>query len=74
MVLTEMPKVRINESFCKGCRICVEFCPMKILKTSEKMTMRGVFPPIVVDEAKCTGCRICEFYCPDFAIYVVKER
>jgi len=68
-----MPKVRVNESFCKGCKICVEFCPMNILKPGKDLTIRGFVSPIIVDEAKCTGCRICEFYCPDFAIYVVKE-
>jgi 2-oxoglutarate ferredoxin oxidoreductase subunit delta len=72
-LVKKMPRIKVNESFCKGCGICMEFCPMGILKPSEKPSARGFLPPVVVDEGRCTCCRICEFYCPDFAIYVIKE-
>lgn len=67
----EAPKIVIAEELCKGCRICIEFCPVKILKTSSGMTKKGIYPPEVVNPEKCTGCRICQYYCPDLAIYIV---
>ena len=45
----EAPKIVIVEELCKGCRICIEFCPVKILKTSSRMTKKGIYPPEVVN-------------------------
>jgi len=51
----------VKKEWCKGCAICVEFCPKDVLK------MAGDFP-IVVDIDACTECELCEIICPDFAI------
>ena len=60
-------KVRIYATWCKGCQICVEFCPTKVL---------AMYPngnhPIVVAEEKCTACHFCDTHCPDLAILVKK--
>ena len=68
---TEAPRIVIVEDLCKGCGICVEFCPVKILKMSSKMTKKGIYPPEAIDAARCTDCRICQYYCPDLAIFVI---
>lgn len=58
--------IDINKKWCKGCRICVEFCPKSVLTTDE-------FGKAEIDDIeKCTGCGLCELRCPDFAI-VVRE-
>jgi 2-oxoglutarate ferredoxin oxidoreductase subunit delta len=56
--------LKIIETRCKGCGICVEFCPKKVLALSEieKVEKRN--------EAACIACRQCEMRCPDFAIFV----
>lgn len=64
-VSTQKFLVNINETWCKGCEICVAFCPKKVL-VMEKAKARVLAP-----EA-CTGCQLCEIYCPDFAIEVEK--
>lgn len=49
-------------NWCKGCGICIAFCPRGVLAAGED----GV--PMVVVPDRCTGCRMCEVRCPDFAI------
>jgi 2-oxoglutarate ferredoxin oxidoreductase subunit delta len=61
-------KVDVVTRFCKGCGICVDFCPMKVLEMSN--ATKSI--PILKNEEKCTKCGVCEIMCPDFAIFVVK--
>ena len=56
-------QIRINPAYCKGCEICVAFCPEQVLE------MRGGVPAVVALE-RCTECLQCEMRCPDFAIDV----
>lgn len=58
-----LPTIEINEKFCKGCYICIEFCPAKVLK------MKGMVASVEKPEA-CIACLQCELRCPDFAIKV----
>lgn len=60
-------EVRIFATWCKGCQICVEFCPPKVLA----MHPNGNHP-IVVAAEKCTACHFCDTHCPDLAILVKK--
>ena len=62
-----LPKIEINEKWCKGCDICVDFCPTDVL------AMNGPVVEVVNLEA-CTGCGLCEIRCPDFAITVTKAE
>lgn len=56
-------KLVLNQRWCKGCGICVTFCPVKILTLkSDKIC--------VTDEDKCIACGQCELRCPDYAIYL----
>lgn len=65
-----MPKLHIEEKYCKGCGICVEFCPAKVLKLSPKINSQGYFPPESAGMEKCKICGLCSLVCPDFAIVV----
>jgi 2-oxoglutarate ferredoxin oxidoreductase subunit delta len=62
--------ISVDEELCKGCGLCIVFCPAKALKRSKKLNKRGVYPPELVHESKCNECRFCELICPDFAINV----
>lgn len=53
----------IREKWCKGCNICVAFCPKQVLS----LRSGKVFAERPED---CIGCRMCELRCPDFAIEV----
>jgi 2-oxoglutarate ferredoxin oxidoreductase subunit delta len=53
----------IRERWCKGCNVCVAFCPKKVLELREGK----VFAARPED---CIGCRLCELRCPDYAIEI----
>ncbi|MFB3819123.1 MAG: ferredoxin family protein [Candidatus Methylomirabilales bacterium] len=59
--------IEINDAWCKGCAICVEFCPKDVLK------MTPLDKVEVVALEQCTKCLRCEQLCPDFAIVVFGE-
>ncbi|HPI97794.1 MAG TPA: 4Fe-4S dicluster domain-containing protein [Synergistales bacterium] len=59
-------QVIVNSSWCKGCNLCVQICPKKVLELNE----RQISFPARPDD--CTGCRQCENICPDLAITVVE--
>ncbi len=57
---------RINREWCKGCGICVEFCPKEVLALDEEGKVKVEHP----DE--CISCGLCEMRCPDIAIELVE--
>ncbi len=63
----EEAKIDIYRAWCKGCGICVAFCPTGALGKDEA----GY--PYVKDAEKCMHCGWCEVRCPDFAITVEKK-
>jgi len=63
-------KIHINPKWCKGCYICVEICPQKVLGKAGEISEKGFQQVVVVYPEKCTGCLQCEMLCPDLAINV----
>jgi len=61
-------RVTVFPNWCKGCGLCVEFCPARVLEQGPDGRV------IVAHPAKCTACRWCELHCPDFAIFVTDIR
>lgn len=61
--------LRIIPALCKGCRICIEFCPAKVLAFDKK---RLVVTAVAME--KCIACGLCELRCPDFAIFIDKKE
>ncbi len=61
-------KVTVKSEWCKGCNICVAFCPKGVLALQKNVSV-----PVKPEE--CIGCKLCELRCPDYAITVevVKE-
>jgi len=67
--LTQPATIYIIENRCKGCGLCVEFCPEGVLRISEGFNQKGYHPPFVAEPAACVGCHFCEEVCPEFAIH-----
>ncbi len=56
--------VTIFGTWCKGCGLCIEFCPQDVFVAN------GQGRPVVAYPEKCTACNWCETHCPDMAITV----
>ena len=67
-------KVSFNEERCKGCELCVEACPAKIIKMSKELNNMGFHPATVEEQDKCMACAACAKVCPDVVIEVEKEE
>ncbi|HIS69961.1 MAG TPA: 4Fe-4S binding protein [Candidatus Gallacutalibacter stercoravium] len=66
-----MARIVIREEVCKGCELCVNACPRKIIALAkDKINAKGYHPAQLLDEQKCTGCASCAMMCPDVAIRV----
>jgi 2-oxoglutarate ferredoxin oxidoreductase subunit delta len=58
-----MKKPVINNTWCKGCGMCVDSCPKAVF---EHKYLGDV--PTVSRPNDCVACSVCELKCPDFAL------
>ncbi|MBP9041058.1 MAG: 4Fe-4S dicluster domain-containing protein [Anaerolineaceae bacterium] len=66
--------VVVNETYCKGCEVCVAACPQKVLGlANDHITAKGYHPATLIADG-CTGCGICSVVCPEAAITVYREK
>ena len=66
-----MAKLLIQTENCKGCGLCIDACPKKILSLdSMAINQKGHTPARMTDESRCTGCGACAIMCPDCVITI----
>jgi len=56
--------LRIDTDECKGCGLCVEACPPKVIGMGERLNHYG-YRTAMYAGAGCTGCGICFMVCPE---------
>lgn len=68
-------KVLFNKEKCKGCELCISFCPKKIIQLDEGVNAKGFHPAGVIRQEECIGCQSCATMCPDccISIYELEE-
>ena len=62
-----MKKLVTEPSWCKGCGVCVAFCPKKVLGLVDDKIA-------VIDADSCIKCGQCELRCPDYAIWLEEDE
>ena len=68
-----MASITIDEKVCKGCGLCANACPKKVISLSEhRMNANGYLVAEAVNPGNCIGCAFCAIMCPDLAITVEK--
>jgi len=62
----------IDSELCKGCQICIAFCPRNSISASEDINAAGYFPVVFNNDGQCTGCATCALVCAEVAIEVYR--
>lgn len=60
--------IEINREWCKGCGICIAFCPKEALTMDEHDKASWSHPE------NCIACGACALRCPDMAIELKQEE
>jgi 2-oxoglutarate ferredoxin oxidoreductase subunit delta len=56
--------IHIDTEECKGCGLCMEACPPRVLSLSERLNHYG-YRNALYSGSGCSGCGICFFACPE---------
>lgn len=69
-----MFKVNFRKDRCKGCELCINFCPKKIIIMNDEINASGYYTPLIPKENEdmCIGCASCAKVCPDSVISIEK--
>jgi NAD-dependent dihydropyrimidine dehydrogenase PreA subunit len=59
---------KIDEKLCNGCGVCLDSCPMDVIRLNE-VTEKA----FIAFGGDCHTCYMCEMDCPTDAIYVSPE-
>ena len=63
----KLKEIVINRDWCKGCGVCIHFCPKHVLE------MDAFDKVVAAHPEKCTCCRLCEIRCPELANEIITE-
>lgn len=66
-----MGEIVIQESFCKGCRLCIQVCPKGIISLGNLVNQKG-YHVAQADGTSCVGCGLCAISCPEGAIEIYR--
>lgn len=58
-----MLSVKIHDQACRGCKMCIDVCPVEVFNFDEES-----YRAVVVTEQNCIGCLSCSYICPSGAV------
>ena len=56
--------LKIDGEECKGCGLCIEACPPKVIVLGDRLNQYG-YRTAIYTGSGCTGCGICFMACPE---------
>ena len=65
--------VIITSHLCKGCSLCINACPPKVLVQGKELNRQGYYA-VTYTGSGCTGCGICKRTCFYFAIDIKEGK
>jgi 2-oxoglutarate ferredoxin oxidoreductase subunit delta len=65
--------IEIASHLCKGCSLCIEACPAKVLIQGDVLNRQGYYA-VTYRGSGCTGCGICFYVCPEPGALTVRVR
>jgi 2-oxoglutarate ferredoxin oxidoreductase subunit delta len=65
--------IEIDIEKCKGCELCIEACPSKVLKLGDKINIKGYRYAILFKDG-CNACLSCALVCPESIIKVYRKK
>jgi len=68
MAGTNKVDIEVKRNWCKGCGICIEFCPKDVLGWDEEGKVK------VVALEDCIDCKLCELRCPEYSIFLLEKE
>jgi 2-oxoglutarate ferredoxin oxidoreductase subunit delta len=76
--------IEIDFEECKGCQLCISFCPKNVISQGTELNQKGYFPARFTPpkeggvggdpRSSCNGCTLCAIVCPDVAIVVKRNH
>ncbi len=66
--------VVVDKEGCKGCGVCVNECPSKVLALHNEVNSRGYHFSYMENPEDCIGCSNCGVVCPDTCITVYRVK
>lgn len=66
-------RIIVDIEKCKGCGVCVEVCPVKVLELNRSVNSKGYNYSFMARPEDCIGCAGCGIVCPDSCITVYRE-
>lgn len=57
-------RIEVNEAECKGCGLCVEACPPRVISLGDALNHYG-YRTAIYAGGGCTGCGVCFLACPE---------
>jgi len=61
-------QLKIRKDSCKGCGLCISFCPEKALRLSKDYNLKGSHYVEWIGD--CKFCGMCYVVCPDYVIEI----
>jgi 2-oxoglutarate ferredoxin oxidoreductase subunit delta len=66
--------VTIDADSCKGCSLCIDFCPQDVIELVRELNRLGYHAARAVRLDDCSGCQACALMCPEGGVTIYRRR